>query len=110
MAIFTLTIFKYLIYVLYMREGINLKKLLSFIFFWALNLVHLPWTLLAFEFTLGISETFLCFVLIRPTKIVPPPGVPLRQIQFVINCMSSEGKSSHLVRCDIILIHYYEVF
>jgi hypothetical protein len=75
-------------------------------FFWALNLVHLSWTLLVFEFPLGTSETFLCFMLIRPTKIVPPRGVALRQIHFVINWMSSEGKLSHLVRCDIILLHY----
>jgi hypothetical protein len=50
----------------------------------------------------GTSETFLCFMPVRPIQIVPPAGVQLLQIQFVINWMSSEGKLSHLVRCDII--------
>jgi hypothetical protein len=48
-------------------------------------------------------------MLIRPTKTVPSPGVPLRQIKFVINFMSSEGKLSRLVRCNITLLHYYRV-
>jgi hypothetical protein len=43
-----------------------------------------PWTLSAYEFPLGNSEYFLCFMLVNPSKIVPPPGVPLRQIQFVV--------------------------
>jgi hypothetical protein len=67
------------------------------------NLVHLPWTLLVFEFLLGISETLLCFMLVHPIKTVPLPGVPLRQIQFVINWMSSEGKFSHLSQ----ILFYY---
>jgi hypothetical protein len=39
----------------------------------------------------------------------PPAGVPLQQIQFIINWMFSEVKLPHLVRCDIILLHYYKV-
>jgi hypothetical protein len=76
--------------------------------FWALDVVHLPWALLVYEYPLGTSETFLCFMLVQPTQIVPPAGVQLRQIQFIINWISSEGKLSHLVRCDV-LLHYYKV-
>jgi hypothetical protein len=72
-------------------------------FFWALNLVHLRWTLLVYEFPLGTSETFLCFMLVHPIQTVPPAGVQLPQIQFVINWMSLEGKLSHL---DVILLYY----
>ena len=59
MATVMLKLFKYLIYVLYMTEDINLMKLLLLIFFCGLNLVHLPNTLLVYEFALGTSETFL---------------------------------------------------
>jgi hypothetical protein len=72
--------------------------------FWALNLVHLPWTLLVYKYPLGTSKTFLCFMSVHPIQIAPPAGVQLPQIQFVINWMFSEGKLSHLVRCDVILL------
>jgi hypothetical protein len=52
---------------------------------------------------------FFCFMLVHLPKIVLPPGVPLRQNQFVINCISSEGKLSHLATCHIILFQYYKV-
>ena len=84
-------------------------QFLSLMFFWALNPVHLPRTLLVYEFPLGTFQTFLRFMSVHPIQIVPPPGVQLPQIQLVINWMSSEGKLSHLVRCDIILLHYYKV-
>jgi hypothetical protein len=48
-------------------------------------------------------------LLVHPIATVPPAGVLLQQIQFVINWMSSEGKFSHLVRCDTILLHHYKV-
>jgi hypothetical protein len=97
-----LMLFKYLIYVLNMREDINLMHFLL-LFFWALNLLHLPWTLLFYEYPLGTSETFLCFMLVHPIKTVPPAGVQLQQIQFVINWMYTEGKLSHL---GVILFYY----
>jgi hypothetical protein len=75
MVIVTLMLFKYLIYVLYMTEEINLMQYLSLMFYWVLNPVHLPWTLLVYEFPLGTSETFLCFMLVHFIKIVPPAGV-----------------------------------
>jgi hypothetical protein len=93
MVIIMLMLFKYLIYVLYMREDINVMQFLLLMIFWALNLVHLPWTLLVYEYPL---ETFLCYMLVQPIQIVPPPRVQLPQIQFVINWMSSEGKLSYL--------------
>jgi hypothetical protein len=93
-----------------MTEDINLMHFLSLMCFWALNPVHLPWTFWVFECPLGTSESFLCFVLVRLPKLVPPPGAPLRQIQFVINCISSEGKLSHSVSCDIILFQHYIAF
>jgi hypothetical protein len=77
-------------------------------FFWAQNLVSLLWTLLVYEYPLGTSETFLCFMPVHPIQIVPPAGVQLPQIQFIINWMFSEGKLSHLVRYDI-LLHYFKV-
>jgi hypothetical protein len=92
-----------LLQVLYMVEDIILMHFLSLMCFCALNLVHLPWTLLVFEFALGTSESFLCFMLVHFPKTVPPPGVPLQQSPFAINWISSEGKWLHLVRCDIIL-------
>jgi hypothetical protein len=54
------------------------------------------------KFPLGNSENFLCLKLVRPPKAVPPPGVPLRQIQYVVIQMSSEGKTITL-RFDIII-------
>jgi hypothetical protein len=57
----------------------------------------------ALKFPLGTSKTFLCLKLVRPSKAVPPPGVPLRQIQYVVIHMSSEGKAITL-RFDIIII------
>lgn len=54
------------------------------------------------KFPLGTSKTFLCLKLVRPSKAVPPPGVPLRQIQYVVIQMSSEGKTITL-RFDIII-------
>ena len=52
---------------------------------------------------------FLCFMLVHPIKIVPPAGVQLPHIQFIINWISSEGKLSQLIRCDSILLHYFKV-
>jgi hypothetical protein len=109
MVIIMLMLFKDLIYVLYMREDINFMQFLLLMIFWALNLVHLPWTLFVYENTLGTSETFLCFMLVLPIKIVPPAGLQLPQIQFIINWIFSEGKLSHLVRCDTTLLHYFKV-
>jgi hypothetical protein len=70
MVIVMLILFMYLIYVLYMREDISLMQFLFLMFFWALNLVYLPWTLLVYEYPLGTSETFLCFMLVHPINIV----------------------------------------
>jgi hypothetical protein len=117
MAIVMLMLFKYLIYVLYMTEDINLIQFLS-LFFWALNLVHLQWTLLVYEFPLGTSKTFLCFMSVPPIQIVPPAGVQLPQIQFVINWMSLEVKLSHLSQMwyyfttllQGVLINYLSIF
>jgi len=53
------------------------------------------------KFPLGTSETFLCLKLVRPSKAVPPPGVPLRQIEYVVIRMSSEWETITL-RFDII--------
>jgi hypothetical protein len=74
MVIVTLMLFKYLIYVLYMTEDINLMQFLS-MFYYVLNPVHLPWALLVYEFPLGTSETFLCFMSAHVIKTVPPAGV-----------------------------------
>jgi hypothetical protein len=40
---------------------------------------------------------------VLPSNIVPPPSVPLRQIQFVVISTSAEGKLSHLARFDVII-------
>jgi hypothetical protein len=61
MVIVMLMHFKYLIDVLYMTGDINLMQVLSLMFYWIPNPVHLPWTLLVYEFPLGTSETFLFF-------------------------------------------------
>jgi hypothetical protein len=58
---------------------------------------------MVFHFPLGTFETLLCFVLVHVIKTAPPPGAPLRQIQFVIIWMSSERKLSHL---DVMLLYY----
>jgi hypothetical protein len=47
-------------------------------------IVHLPWTLLVYEFPLGTSETFLCFMLVNFIKIIPPAGV-LTAANFICN-------------------------
>ena len=38
-----------------------------------LSIVHLPSTLLAFQFSLGNYETVFCFMLVRSLKNCPPP-------------------------------------
>jgi len=50
---------------------------------WLYNLIRLQQILLMLESPLLTSETFLCFMLIHPLKIVSP-DVPLRQIRFVV--------------------------
>jgi hypothetical protein len=47
-------------------------------------------------------------MLLHPLKIAPPPGVPLRQIQFVGSFPSSEGKLSHL-DFILLLVYYYKM-
>jgi hypothetical protein len=84
MTIVTQMLFKYSVYMLYMGEDMNLMTFFPFMFLWVLKFVHLPWILLILEFPLGNSETFLCFMLVNFIKFFPPPGVPLRQIKFVI--------------------------
>jgi hypothetical protein len=64
---------------------------------------------LVYEFPLGTSVTFLCFMLAHIIKTVPLAGVLLRQILFVIIWMFLEGNLLHLVRCEI-LLHYFKVF
>jgi hypothetical protein len=91
-----LMLFSFLIYARCLTERIQLMQFLLFSSFF-----FLPWTLLVFEVPLGTSESFLCFTLVCPSQTVPPPGVPLQQIQLVVILMSSEGKLSHLVRRDI---------
>ena len=51
-----------------------------------------PRTVLASELPLGTSEAFLLFMLVHPSKTVPPPSVPLRKIQFVVIFMSPEDQ------------------
>ena len=53
------------------------------------------------EFSLGTSETVLGFTLVRPLKLVPPPGVSLQQIHFLVIFICSESKLSHL---DVIIL------
>jgi hypothetical protein len=85
------------------REDINLKQfLLLFFLGGVINPVRLPWTLFAFEFPLGTSEAFFCFMLVLPLKIIPPVDMSMRQIPFVVILMSSEGKVSQEVRFDTI--------
>jgi hypothetical protein len=96
-------LFKYLIYVLYMTEDINLMQFLLLMFFWAPNLVHLPWTLLVYEFPLGTSEIFLCFMSAHPIQIVSPAGVQLRQIQLDVI------RRQIVILSQIILLHYFKV-
>ena len=86
----------------------QLHKIFVFIFLeggrWCvLDPVHLPWKLLAYDFELGTSKTFLCFMLVHPSKRVSPPGVPLCQIQFIVILTSSESKSTLSVRFHFIL-------
>ena len=75
-------------------------------FFWVQNFAHLYWTLSVIEFPFGTSEAFFFFH-IRPfkKKTILPPGVSLRQIQFVVILMSSEGKLSPIYL--ILLLVYY---
>ena len=61
------------------------------------------------KFPFGTSETLLCLKLVRPSKVVPPPGVPLQQIEYVMIRMSSEWKTITL-RFDIITNSLYKVF
>ena len=51
----------------------------------SLYLVHLLWTLFVFEVPLGTSGTYLFSrQSVSPSNIVSLPGVPLRQVQFVV--------------------------
>jgi len=60
---------------------------------------------LVYEVPFGISETFPCFMLIHPSKTVPPPGVPLLQIQVAATMITSEGTLSqtHLILFLVVL-------
>ena len=80
MARVMLLFFQYLTYALYVSEGIKLMLFLLSTFPWVVSLVLLSWILLVSQFPLGRSETFLCFLLVRSSKIDPLPGVPLREI------------------------------
>jgi len=77
-----------------LRDGRHKLGQILLIIFFVLNHVHLPRTLLVYEVPFGISETFPCFMLVHPSKTVPPPGVPLRQIQVVVTLIPSEGTLS----------------
>jgi len=57
-----------------------------------MNVVHLLLTLFIFDFPIGNSETYLCFILVNPSRTVPPLVVPLLQIQFAAICIYSEGQ------------------
>jgi len=65
-------------------------QFLSLEFLGGLYLVRLSWTLSVFEFPLGNSENSPRLTFVHPGKIVPPPGVLLREIQCVVICISSE--------------------
>ena len=108
MATVMLLLFKCLMYALHMREDIKLTQFLLLMFPCVINLVHLPRTLLVLEFLRGTSETFLCFMLVHPSKTVLPPSVPLLQCHFVVILMSSGGKLSQSVFI-LILVYYYKV-
>jgi len=88
MAIDMPLVFSFLIYALYVSEGISIIQYDYYYFFWGggwwlFNLIRLQQILLMLESPLLTSETFLCFMLIHPLKIVSP-DVPLRQIRFVV--------------------------
>jgi len=62
---------------MFMIEVMKLTQYLFLMFFWGggvINILYFPWTLLVFEFRLGISETLLCSLLARPTETVHPSG------------------------------------
>jgi len=73
-----------LIYMLLVTEGANLMEFLPLMFSRVLCIAQLRSTLLAFEFSLGNSETVLCFMLVYSSKTAPRPGVPLGEFQFVV--------------------------
>jgi hypothetical protein len=100
MAIVTPMFAIFYIYALWVTEDINLAKFFLIMYFF-LNHVHIPWTLFVYEVQFGISETFPCFMLVHPSKTVPSPGVPLRQIQVVVTLIPSEGTLS---QTDMILV------
>jgi hypothetical protein len=56
--------------------------------------------------TRNLRDFPLCHVSSSYTNC-PSTRCELRQIQLVVNWMSSEGKLSHLVRCDVVLLRYY---
>ena len=55
------------------RQKTNLTQFLLLMFFWGgagfLSVFRLPWTLEAFEFPIGASETFLCFMCVHSSKL-----------------------------------------
>jgi len=57
----------------------------------------------SFGFPKGSSEIFLSFLLLHPSNAVPPPGVPLLRIQFIVKLTLSQDKLSHSGKFDIIL-------
>ena len=52
------------------------------------NPIYFLQTLFVFELLLGISDTFLYFTSIHPSKSVPSPGVQMRQTVCVVNLVS----------------------
>ena len=64
---------------------------------------------MVFGFPLGNSELLLYFMFVHPSKIVPPPCTPLRQIQLVVTPLvvtlsSREDKLSQFLPNIIIII------
>jgi hypothetical protein len=51
-----------------------------------------------FGFTLGTSKTVHCSTLVHISNTVPPPDVPLWQIQFVVICFTFLGRSNAILK------------
>ena len=60
-------------------------------FFGTLNFVHLSLTLFNYDFPIETLRLTIFFKLVSPSKTVPPPVVPLLQIQFAAILIYSDG-------------------
>jgi hypothetical protein len=100
-----LIIFKFLIYAFVMNERRHFNAIFVLNgFFWRgdFYILSISPDIIGFRVPTQKLRDFPLSKVSHPSHILPPPYVPLQQIQFAVTLTSSEGKLSHLLIFHII--------